>query len=91
MPAKLRRAYRAPGDAIAGAIETTERAFQAFNTGQQCIFTDHHIVHNNLPRHGSAQAQLAFDSRRGETFHALFQYKAADRTAMRLGFGPDHK
>ena len=59
--AELRRAERAPADAVARAVEAAERSFQPLYAGQQRVFAHLDIVHDDHAGGGCAQGKLALD------------------------------
>src|SRR3546814_15366334 len=59
--AELSRAQRAPGNAVARAVEAAERAFQPLHLGQQRIVCDLDLVHHHHAGYRGAQATLALD------------------------------
>ena len=89
MPAIFRRAHRAPGNAVAGAVEAAERTLQPRHVGQQGIFRHLDTFHDDLAGDRGAKRQLAADLRRGQSLHALFEHEAADFVVMGVRLGPD--
>src|SRR3954470_17204484 len=61
VPAVFGRAERTPRDAVARRIEASERAFQAAHFWESVFFRAEDVVHHDLARDGSAQADLAVD------------------------------
>src|SRR5690606_17246667 len=90
-PAVLSRTHHAPGNAVAGAVETAERALEAGDVRQQRIFADLDIIEDDLAGDRSAQRKLAADLRRGQALHALFEHEAADLVVVSGRLRPDHK
>ena len=64
VPAVLGRAERAPGDAVARAVQAGERALQAAHLGEGVLLGAEHLVHHDLAGDRGAQADLAVDRRR---------------------------
>ena len=87
------RAQRAPGDAVARAVQTGERAFQAAHVRERVFFGAEHLVHHDLAGDRGPQTHLAVDRRGAQALAAFFQDEAANLAA--LGpfaiFGPHHK
>ncbi|MNK98019.1 hypothetical protein D3C87_1183700 [compost metagenome] len=62
-PAIFGSTHHTPGNAVTGAVEAAEWAFQAGNIGQQRVFADFHAIHDDFARNGGAQRKLAADFR----------------------------
>ena len=88
-PAILRRAHRAPGDAVAGAIEAAERPLESRDVRQKRALRRLDIVEHDLAGDRGAQGKLALDLRRGEALHALLEDEAADLVVVRARLRPD--
>ena len=84
------RAQRAPGDAVAGAVQASERAFQAAHVGEGVFFRAKHFIHDDFAGDAGAQADLAMDFRRRQAFPAFFQHETADRAFIVLGPDDEH-
>src|SRR5271166_6865450 len=69
-PAVLGRAHRAPGNAVARAVEAPEGALEAGNVRQERILRNLDVVEHDLSGDRGAQTELAFDLRRAEALHA---------------------
>src|SRR5215471_3575148 len=67
MPAELRRADRAPGNAGARHVEAAEGAAEAFGVRQHVLLWHKRILEHDLAGDRRAQRKLAFDLRRGQT------------------------
>ena len=83
-----------PSDAVAGAVQTGERAFQTLHLGEGVFFGHKHAVHDDFTGDGCTQTHFAVDGGGAQTLHAFFQHKAtdgADRAGLAHLFGPDHK
>ena len=78
MPAEFRGPHGAPGDARARDIEAAERTGEAGNVRQQIFFRDHGAVEHDLAGDRGAQAELAFDLRRGKSLGVALDDEAAD-------------
>ncbi len=89
VPAILRRAHRAPGDAVAGAVEAAERPLEPGDVGQQRVLADLDVLHHDLAGDRRAQRELAADLRRRQALHALLQDEAADLVVVRRRLRPD--
>ena len=89
MPAEFGGAHRAPGDAVAGAVQAAERAGEPRHVRQQVRLRHEDVFQNDLSGDRGAQAELAFDLRSGETLHAAFQHEAANDAV--IGLGPYHE
>mmetsp|Transcript_41417 Transcript_41417/g.97041 ORF Transcript_41417/g.97041 Transcript_41417/m.97041 type:complete len:470 (+) Transcript_41417:1594-3003(+) len=89
VPAVFRGAERAPGDAVAGAVQASERALQAAHLREGVLLGAEHLVHHDLAGDRRAQAHLAVDGRRGQALPALLQHEAADLATVILR--PDHE
>src|SRR5262249_5124384 len=85
VPAELGGAERAPGDAVAGVVEAAEGALQALDVGEQVLFGDRHVLHDDLASGRGAQGKFSFDLRGRQALHALLQDEAADLAGVVLG------
>ena len=84
----------APGNAVARAVQTGERAFQTLHLGEGVVFRHEHVVHHDFARDGRAQTHFAVDGRCAQTGHAFVQDEATDgthRARCAHLFGPNHK
>ncbi len=62
VPAELGRAQRAPGDAVARAVEAAERPLAGRSRpGRSWLLGHEHLVHHDLAGDRGAQAELALD------------------------------
>ena len=94
VPAVFGGAERAPGDAVARAVQAGERTLQALHFGEGVFFGAEHAVHHDLAGDAGAQADLAVDRRGAQALHALLEHEAADRAdgaALADFLGPDHE
>ena len=89
MHTKFSCAHRAPADAIARAVEASERPFKALHIGQQCVFAHMHIIHHDPARGRGAQRDFTVNLGCGEPLHAFFKHKASDAAAMLFRLCPD--
>jgi len=87
MPAEFGRAHRAPGDAVAGLVETAEGAAETADLGEDVLLGHEDAIHHDLPRDRGAQGHLARDLRKGESLHPALDEEAAD---LAVELGPDH-
>ena len=87
MPAFFGSAHDAPGDAVTGVVQAAKGTLQALDIREVVLFGNKDIVHDNLPRNRGPQREFALNLGGGQSFHALFQDKAADHVVV--GFCPD--
>ena len=83
------RAHRAPGNAVARAVQTGERALQSAHLGEGVFFGAEHAVHHNFAGDAGAQTDLAVHGRSAQTLPAFLQNEAANLAFVVLG--PHHK
>ena len=76
----------APADAVAGAVEAAEGAGEAGGVGEEGVFGDFDVAHDDLAGDGGAEGELAFDLGGGEAGGSLVEDEAADGV---VEFGPD--
>ena len=84
MPAVFRRAERAPGDAVARAVQTGERPFQPAHVGKHVLFRAEHAIHHDLAGDARAQADLAVNRRRAQPLPAFLEHEPANVARRRL-------
>ena len=90
--AVLGGAHRAPGDAVAGAVEAAERPLEAGHVGQQRALRHHHAVHHDLAGDGGAQAKACRRSSAPTGPSCAFlEDEAADLVVVRGRLRPDHE
>ncbi|OIQ68862.1 hypothetical protein GALL_495410 [mine drainage metagenome] len=89
--AVFRGPHRAPGNAVAGAVEAAERSLQAGNVGQQRALRHLHAFHHDFAGDGSPQAQLAGDLRSRKALHALLENESANLVVVFRRFRPHHE
>ena len=78
MPAELRRAQRAPGNAVARVVEAGERAAQPLDRRQPVLRRDEHVLHHDHAGDRCPQREFPLDLRLRQARHAAFQDEAAD-------------
>ena len=78
MPAEFRGPERAPGDAVARAVEAAERAGEPLDVRQQVLLRHEGPVEHDLAGDRGAQREFAFDLRRGESLGAALDQEPAD-------------
>mmetsp|Transcript_55832 Transcript_55832/g.147600 ORF Transcript_55832/g.147600 Transcript_55832/m.147600 type:complete len:274 (+) Transcript_55832:438-1259(+) len=83
--ARLRRAQRAPRDAVARAVEAAEGAPEPLGLGQQGRGRGDDAVEGDGARGGGAQRELALDLGRCEARHAALEHETADVARVVLG------
>src|SRR3546814_21193118 len=73
MVAGLGRAHRAPGDAVAGAVEAAERTLQPLHIGKEILCGHLDLVNPDLASDRSAEAELLLPLGRAVAPLSLFQ------------------
>src|SRR4029079_16834017 len=69
---------RAPGDAVARAVEAAHGPLQALDVRQQVVGRHEHVVHDDFAVDRRAERELALDLRRRQPLHTLLEDEAAD-------------
>jgi hypothetical protein len=87
VPARFRRAERAPGNAVARAVEHPNGPLRPRTFGSRFSSGTATSSITISPVMDGAQAELAFDLRRREPLHALLEDEAADHAVV--GLRPD--
>ena len=78
MPAVFRRAQRAPRDAVARAVQTSEWTFQPTHLRKHVLLGAEHVVHHDLAGDARAQAYLAVNRRSAQPLPTLLENEPAN-------------
>ena len=54
MPAGLCRTHHTPRDAVTCAVQAAKWPFEALHIGEQCVFANFHVLHDDLASDGGA-------------------------------------